>query len=417
MIERGKLMVLILSAAVVIYVVVGGFLGRVVAKDETYQNISLFNDVLKKIQDEYVEKPQMKPLTENALKGLAGGVDSFSTYLNPDELSFVRASQDKKGGLGIVLSARVGYYRILQVLPSSPAEKAGLFPGDLIEEIDGQGVSEKSYPVTLAMLRGDAGQTVKLGLARGREEELHEVVVRLDVIQPPQPETRILEAGIGYIRLVDLHPAAADDFQRALNTLISSDVKQLVLDVRDCCGGEYESALRIADMLLDEGVITRRRGSSVEETPITATKDNTLFRGPLVVLANGFTSGPAEVLAAAIQDNARGTLVGQKTNGTASEQTFIDLADGSALYITHIRYHTPAGRPIMNTKANLAGVKPGIKSPPADFAVSLYIDYEMATGQEAYPLYRKYIDTVYAKQLEKALEVLKQGETAEPVAA
>jgi len=109
--------------------------------------------------------------------------------------------------------------------------------------------------------------------------------------------------------------------------------------------------------------------------------------------------------------------VGQKTNGTASEQKFIDLADGSALYITHVRYHTPAGRPIMNTKANLAGVKPDIKSPPSDFAVSLYIDYEMATGQEAYPLYRKYIDTVYAKQLEKALEVLKQGETAEPVAA
>jgi len=417
MIERGKLMVLILSAAVVIYVVVGGFLGRVVPKDETYQNISLFNDVLKKVQDEYVEKPQMKPLTENALKGLAGGVDAFSTYLNPDELQFVRASLEKKGGLGIVLSARVGYYRILQVWPDTPAEKAGLFPGDVIEEIDGQGVSEKSYPVTLAMLRGDVGRKVKLGVSRGRVDELQEIVVQMDEIRPPQPETRILETGVGYIRLMNLHPAAADDFQRALNTLVSSDIKQLVLDVRDCCGGEYEPALRIADMLMDEGVIAVRRGNAAAETRITATKDATLFRGPLVVLANGFTGGPAEVLAAAIKDNARGALVGQKTNGTASEQKFIELADGSALYITHVRYHTPAGRPIMNTKSTLAGVKPVIKSPPADFAVSLYIDYEMATGQDAYPLYRKYIDTVYAKQLEKALEVLKQGEAAEPVAA
>jgi carboxyl-terminal processing protease len=189
-----------------------------------------------------------------------------------------------------------------------------------------------------------------------------------------------------------------------------------VLDLRDCCTGSYEAAIRISDMLLDDGVITLRRGNAVEEIRTTATKDGTLFRGPVVVLANSFTSGPAEVIAAAIQDNDRGALVGLKTNGTASEQKFIELANGAALFLTYARYHTPSGRSIMNSKPNLAGVKPEIKSPPEDFAVSLYIDYEMATGEEAYSLYRKYMETVFAKQLEKAVETLKQAEAAKPPA-
>src|SRR5512139_3333317 len=154
MIERGKISILILSALVVLYVVIGGFLGKVVAKDETYKNLSIFSDVLKKIQDEYVEKPNLQVMTMDALKGLAEGVDFFSAYLSPEEYQFIKARNQQPADIGVVLSPRTGYYRVLQVLPGSPAERAPVFPGDVIEEVDGKGVGDQSYPYMLALLRG-----------------------------------------------------------------------------------------------------------------------------------------------------------------------------------------------------------------------------------------------------------------------
>ena len=135
----------------------------------------------------------------------------------------------------------------------------------------------------------------------------------------------------------------------------------------------------------------------------------------MVTLINGSTNGAAEIIAAALQDNGRSKMVGQKTYGTASTQKWIELEDGSALYLTTARFLTPSKRSIMNTKYNLAGIKADIKSPPEDFALSQYIDYELATGKEAHEYYAKYIESVHQKQMEKALEVLK--EAAVPVKA
>jgi len=406
MFDRGKLIIILLSAVVVLYTVIGGFLGKAIAEDETYKNLSIFQDILKKISREYVEHPEMAHLKHGALEGLVQGTDFFSSFLSPEEYRFVREHMSAVGETGLIVSPRTGYYRVMQVLPGTPAEKAGLLPGEIIEEMDGIGISEKTYIYTQAFLRGQPGTKVTLGLSRGGEDELFEVVLERAQLAPTPVETKILRPGIGYLRLQQIRSALLPEVEKGLKTLVSSDVKKLVLDLRGCSNGESSAAIAIADMLKSEGIITIQKGQSIADTTFTASAQKTLFAGPIAVLVNGYTSGAAEIIAAALRDRADGTVIGQKTYGTASEQKYFELEDGSAIYLTYLLYHTPSGEPIMAEKFSSSGVKPEVKSPEEDFALSLYIDYEMATGEEAQEYYKKYIDSVYQRQLEKAIEVL-----------
>ncbi len=417
MLDKGKLVILILSASIVLYVVIGGFLGKVIARDETYKNLSIYNDVLKKVLDEYVEKPDLSKLEEGSLEGLAQSVDNYSCYLPAKEYDFVRTRLALPGTLGLVLTPRIGYYRVLQVLPGSPAEKAGVLPGDIIEEINQEGISVHSYAYVQALMRGKPGTVIKLGIIRGRDDDLTEFNVPCAVVPPTRLESNILEDHIGYIKILQLHDKSPMEFEKALNTMASNDVDKLVLDLRACSSGTYEAAYAIADMLMDKGLIAIRKGQTIKESDVTASPDKTLFRGPLAVLINGYTSGPAEVIAGAIHDSGRGKLIGMKTYGTASQQKFFELDDGSALYLTFANFSTPDGQSITNEKFTLAGIKPDIKSPEEDFALSLYIDYEMATGEEAQKYYRTYLDSVYKRQLDKAVEILKSGKKKEKIAA
>ncbi|MBN2432159.1 MAG: PDZ domain-containing protein [Acidobacteria bacterium] len=413
MFDRGKLIIILLSAVVVLYTVVGGFLGKAIAEDETFKNLSIFQDILKKISREYVEHPEMTHLKHGALEGLVQGTDFFSSFLSPEEYRFVRERMTAVGETGLILSPRTGYYRIMQVLPGTPAAKAGLLPGEIIEEVDDVGISEKTYIYTQAFLRGQPGSSVKLGISRGREEELFEVTLKRAPLVAVPVETKILRPGIGYLRLLQIHSASLPEVEKGLKTLVNSDVKKLVLDLRGCSNGEPAAAITIADMLIDEGIITTQKGQSIADTTFTASPEKTLFQGPIAVLTNGYTNGAAEIIAAALRERSDGTVIGQKTYGTASEQKYFELEDGSAIYLTYLIYHSPAGDPIMAEKFSNSGVKPEVKSPEEDFALSLYIDYEMATGDEAQEFYKKYIDTVYQRQLEKAVEVLETD--AQPI--
>lgn len=407
MFDRGKVIVLILTTTVIAYVVIGGFLGKVSAKDGNYRNLTVFNEVLRKIQDEYVEKPDIQRLSLGALRGLAYGVDFYSCYLPQDELQLVQTRQKARGWAGIVLSPRIGYYRVMQVMPGSNAEKAGILQGDVIEEVNGQGISEKSYPVADAMLRGEPGSQIKLGVIRGQEEDLTEFQFKLEEPRALPAEARVLETGIGLLRIHQLHENSAAEVRTALTTLSSSGANSLVLDLRDCAAGTYDAAIDVARLFLDKGPITFRLGKGGARTPIDAIPDKVTYRGRIAILINGYTSGPAEVLAAALKGHDRAQIVGLKTYGTASEQKVVDLEDGTALYLTTTRYLNPKGESIMNEKYNLAGIRPDVKSPSDDYALSVYIDYEMATGKDAMRYYKQYNDAVNQKQLDAAIELLK----------
>jgi carboxyl-terminal processing protease len=334
------------------------------------------------------------------------GTDFFSSFLSPEEYTFVKTRMSEPGETGLILSPRTGYYRIMQVLPGTPAEKAGLLPGEIIEEIDGVGISEKTYIYTQAFLRGQPGSEVTLGISRGREEDLYEVKLTREKNAPTPVETKILRPGVGYMRLLQVHAAQLPEVEKGLKTLVNSDVTKLVLDLRGCGNGEPSVAVKIVDLLMNEGVITIQKGQSVADTTFTASPKQTIFQGPMVVMVNGYTNGAAEVIAAALKAHPKCTVIGQKTYGTASEQKYFELEDGSAVYLTYLLYHSPDGEPIMAEKFANSGVKPELKSPEEDFALSLYIDYEMATGEEAQEYYRKYIDSVEQRQLEKAIEIL-----------
>jgi len=334
------------------------------------------------------------------------GTDYYSCYLSADEYAFIKSKMKALGDAGIILTPRIGYYRVLQVLPSSPAEKAGVLPGDTLEEINDEGISVKSYTYVRAMLRGKPGTTIKLGIIRGHDEDLREIALTTDIVTLPSVESKIIKEGIGYIRILQLHGAVAEEMVKTLNTLENSDVTKIILDLRACSSGEYDIAVKIADMLIDSGVIGIEKGQTISETTLIASPKNTRFHGPVVVLTNGYTSGAAELIVAGLKNAEHSRIVGSKTYGTASKQKYFDLQDGSALYLTYAMYFTPKGRAIMNKKFSKAGIKPDIKSPEENFSLSLYIDYEMATGEESHKYYKKYIDSVYQKQLEKALEIL-----------
>lgn len=410
------------SSVLVLFLIFGFVWNSFAAEDEDYKNLIVFSEVIRKVQDSYVEKPDIRKLTVGALRGLAYGVDAFSCYLTPEERRFVETRKGDTGVTGVVLTPRSGFYRILAVVPGSSADKAGLFPGDLVEEIERKGTSEMPPPYVQAALSGPVGSEVRLGIQRGQSEELKEVVLKRTAPIAQAPEYKILEQGIGLLKIREFSAGVTEEVKRALNAMSNSGVKSLVLDLRDNCSGNYPDALETANLFVGTGNLALQKGHGPEAapTPIPAKAEKLLFPGSLVVMVNGFTSGPAEVVAGAIKDSGRGKIVGLKTYGTASEQKDIVLPDGAVMRLTTVRYLSPSGTAITNEKTNLAGIKPDLKSPPEDFALSLYIDYDMATGEESAPLYRKYVDSVYAKQLEQALELLKNPQMdlkAEVVAA
>lgn len=403
--------VFMVSASLTVFLVFGVLWNQVAAKDEDYKNLVVFNEVMRKVQDSYVEKPDLRKLTLGALRGLAFGVDVFSCYLSPEEKKFVDSRKEHAAfSSGIILAPRSGFYRVMAVRPGSSAEKAGILPGDLLEEIEGRGTSEMPLPYVQAMLIGPAGSEVKVGIQRGQDDDLRELTLKRESFTPSTPEFRILEPGYGYLKVREIHDKATDEVRRALNTLASSGVKSLVLDLRDCCTGSVEDGLEVANLFVASGTLAVRITHGGERTTLPAAPEKAVFSGPMVILVNGFTSGAAELVAAALKDNGRGKLVGLKTLGTASEQKWQDLPDGSALYLTSARYLSPAGQAFTHEKYNQAGIRPDLKSPPEDFALSLYIDYEMSTGDESVSLYRKYVESVYEKQLEQAVDLLKNPE-------
>lgn len=397
------------SSVVVLYVVLGGVLQKASARDGAYKDMVIFSDVLKRVQDEYVERPDIAKLTSGAIRGLAFGVDSFSAYLTPEEYAFIKSRKQVKAETGIILSPRVGYFRAMAVLPGSPADEAGIVPGDVLEEIDGKGVSEHGLPYVHALLSGDTGSPVKIGVVRGQDEELIEFTIKRRELPTVPVEARILEPGVGLVQVRDLHAKSPDELKRAMNTLASGEVKKVVLDLRDCATGTYDAALAAASCFVGSGTLAVKKTRGAADVTYPAMGPKAVFQGPVVVLFNGFTLGPAELLAAALGETGRAKLVGIKTYGAAAEQRFIEMEDGSALYLTVARYYSPKGRCLTNEKYPLSGVRPDLKSPPEDFSLSSYIDYELAVGPESVELYRKYMEDVRKKQMEQALELLKTG--------
>jgi len=321
------------------------------AEDSTpgvYRHIAVFTEVLTRIKSEYVEEPDMKNVTLGAMNGLLESIDPYASYLNAEQYKeYLKNFDSYRGDLGLVLAKKFGYIAVVAAVPGSPAAKAGLTTGDMIETI--KGVATRDMPLAYAnlLLRGAPGSSVEISVLQRRPDP-HKLTLERAVIQYPAVEQKMLDGGIGYIRPDTLATGKVKEVANDIADLQKKGAKKLVLDLRNCAVGTPEDGIELANLFLKNGEITHVQGQKFPKQEFQAKPDAAVTQVPLVVITNRGTAAAAEVAAAALQDNHRADLVGERTFGDASIRRAVTMDDGSAIILSVAKYYSPAGKSIQD---------------------------------------------------------------------
>src|SRR6202050_747013 len=397
-----KAVVLVSSFAVLLFVVAGSLgLGGVHASsnDGSYRQMQVYSEVLSRVQSEYVEDPNIPKVTDGALHGLVESLDANSSYLTPAAYKAYKAHKvEGKGEIGATVSKRFGYADVVSVLPGSPAEKAGIEATDIFESIEGQSTRDMSLPEIREALAGTPGSTVNLSVVRARKAEPQKMTIAREVVSLPPVSDKMLEDGIGYVKVDALTKGKAQEIAGKIKSLEKSGAKKLVLDLRNTAEGEESEGVATANLFLNHGTITYLQGQKFPREAFNADPSKAITSLPVAVLVNKGTAGAAEVVAAAILENARGDVVGEKTFGEGSLPKTFDLPDGGALILSVAKYYSPSGKALQET-----AVTPNVLvADDTENAISDDDDAEPAAAEpEAKP------KNTPDDQLHKAVEVLK----------
>ncbi|MGH9865023.1 MAG: S41 family peptidase, partial [Candidatus Acidiferrales bacterium] len=316
--------------------------------DKSYISLTVYSEVLQRVQDDYVDQPDIHKVTSGALHGLLDSLDPQSSYLSPLEYTDYKQKVDdkSKGGIGVFISKRFGYVIAVSVLPDSPAQKAGLHDGDLFDSIAGFSTTQMSIGQAQVLLTGEPGQTIKVDVIRRGTQEPFSVTMTYAKLQPPHVLQEEMQKDIAYIRVPTFDPGTSKQIREKLVEFQRQGAKKLILDLRDCASGPTSEGVDAAQLFLSSGTIGTLRGQTVATQTFSADVSKVTWKEPMTVLISNGTAGPAEILAAAIADNHRGDTVGETTFGTASQQKIITLDDGAALILTVANYFTPNGKSI-----------------------------------------------------------------------
>jgi carboxyl-terminal processing protease len=336
------------SVAIFCYAGIGHVLGRT-PDDKAYKSLTVFGEVLQKIQQDYVDEPNMHTVTAGSLHGLLESLDTQSSYLTPREYDEYKKKiqSSSTGDSGITLSKRFGYIIVISVLPDSAGAKAGIRSGDIFESIGGFTTRDMSVGQAMNLLTGAAGSGVKVAVIRRGKATPEEV----DVVREKQAAVKITiqkaEPDTLALRLTSLDPGRTDDVRGRLMEAEKQGVHNVILDLRDCGRGPVSEAISVARLFVPSGTLATLRGQTVSSQTFSAEPKQVVWKGRVSVLIDATTSGAAEVLASAIAGNHRGDVVGERTFGLASEQKLITLDDGSALILTTANYYNPSGKAIL----------------------------------------------------------------------
>jgi len=362
-----KKIVIVLSVLVLAYVTTGFVLGRS-SDDKAFRALTVYSEVLEHIQHDYVDDPNLHQVTSGALHGLLDSLDPQSSYLSPLEYADYKEKSAKKakGESGLALTRRA-YIGILAVLPDSPAQKAGLVPGDVLEKIAGFTTDQMSIGQAQLLLTGEPGAVVKLSVIRRNKAEPQDMEITLAKLPPARLLEDRFQGDVAYLRVPAFDPAMTRQIREKLAQLERSGAHKLILDLRGCALGDASEGIATAQFFLTSGTITTLKGQTVASVPSVAEPSKVAWTAPVSVLIGNGTAGAAEIVAAAIADNHRGSTVGDRTFGAASMQRLIPLDDGSALILTVANYFTPGGKEIAAD-----GVAPTVlaRSAPEDVTVT-----------------------------------------------
>ena len=392
-----------ISVALVVLVFFGGFISGGVSagsqSDGVYRQMGVYEEVLHKIQSDYVTEPNINDVTTGALHGLLESLDADSSYLTPTEYSAYKAhAGEGTAQVGLMVSKRYGYATVVAVVPGSPADKQEhIMDGDIIEAIGSQSTREMSLAMVRLNLEGKPGTNVTFSIVRpGKAEPQKITLTRTQVAVPPLAEQQYENASILYLKPGILSRDRVTEIEAKLKAMPKTGNKKVLLDLRDVVEGEPDQAIRLANTFLKSGNIASLSGQKVPKQSFDADPAKFITAAPLVVLINHGTAGPAELVAAAILDNKRGDVVGDRSFGEGAEQKTIELPDGAAVILSIAKYDSPSGKAIQDT-----AVTPNI-------VVAESIDQFLAEQDmdEAQPNQKPL--SVTDDQLNKALDVLKQ---------
>ncbi|WP_271271419.1 S41 family peptidase [Aliamphritea hakodatensis] len=328
-----------------------------VVKPLPLEEIRVFTEVFDRIRQDYVEQVSDEQLLEDAIRGMLAGLDPHSTYLEPSAFSELQThTSGEFGGLGIEVGMEDGFVRVITPIDDTPAQKAGVKAGDLIIKLGDQAVQGMDLNDAVELMRGPAGSELVLTIVREGEEKPLEITVVRDVIRVASVKQRVLDDGIGYLRITQFQVNTGNDLKRAMEKLeAETELKGLVLDLRNNPGGVLRAAVDVSDAFMDEGLIVYTKGRKANsELQYKATSER-LTDIPLVVLINQGSASASEIVAGALQDQGRAVIMGVDSFGKGSVQTVLPLTKERALKLTTARYFTPSGRSIQ-----AQGIKPDI---------------------------------------------------------
>jgi len=345
--------VFVLSLGLLVALIAGEFGLRAVRAgsdaDGAYKQMDVYSKVLKKIQTDYVTEPNLNDVTTGALHGLLETLDADSSYLTPSEY---KAYKEQSAGLnaqvGITVSKRYGYAVVVSVLPGSAADKEHLTDGDVIEAIGEQSTREIPLAMIKLLMEGKPGTQVSISVIRPRKSDPDKITMTRSVAEVPAlGEQQYESSSILYLKPGVLSTARVDEIAGKLKAMGKSGNKKVLLDLRDVTEGDGAQGVRLANLFVKQGTLGTLAGQKFPTQTFTADAKTFLTDAPLAVLINRGTAGAAELAAAAIEDNKRGDVVGERTFGQGSVQKTIELPDGAALLLTVAEYVTPAGKKIM----------------------------------------------------------------------
>lgn len=364
-IKRGRVMrgagiVAAFSAGLVVGPLVGAW-AQDASRAETYRLLNLFGDVFERVRAEYVEPVNDREVIESAISGMLAGLDPHSSYMNPRSFRDMQVqTRGEFGGLGIEVTQENGYVKVISPIDDTPAARAGVKPGDLITHLNGASVQGLTLQEAVEQMRGERGSSLRLTIRREGVATPIELSLTRDVIRPQVVRYRLEGNDIAYIRLASFNEQTDAAMRRAMTTLRSqagTNLRGLVLDLRNNPGGLLDQAVQVSDDFLDQGEIVSTRARRPEDAQRWNARPGDIAQGlPIVVLVNSGSASASEIVAGALQDHRRAVVMGVKSFGKGSVQTVMPLPGEGAIRLTTARYYTPSGRSIQAT-----GIEPDIE--------------------------------------------------------